>query len=137
MENELKSRRVRMDLWGPIEHALFNIMQEIEKMGADVLLTKAVTHLGEARYCVSDYIEEQQQNIISSAENAEKEYKEVRPYLISYRWGRSDNPKSYSLVYATEEKEAISKLVKDVNSMSYGDYGSKAQAYDVVCLTIF
>jgi hypothetical protein len=52
------SRRIRLDLNQPAELAIFNAMQEVERMDADVRLTKAVTMLSEAKDLVSDYIDE-------------------------------------------------------------------------------
>lgn len=52
-------RRNRLDLNEPSELAIFNAMQEVEKIGADVRLTKAVTLLSEAKELVSDFIDEE------------------------------------------------------------------------------
>lgn len=50
-------RRSRLDLNTPAELAIFNAMQEVEKMGADVRLTEAITLLQKAKDLVSDHID--------------------------------------------------------------------------------
>lgn len=50
-------RRIRMDQWTPAESAIYNAMQEVEKMPADITLTDAVILLGKARALVADYID--------------------------------------------------------------------------------
>lgn len=50
-------RRSRLDLCEPAELAIYNAMQEVEKMGADVKLTEAVIKLQEAKELVADYID--------------------------------------------------------------------------------
>jgi hypothetical protein len=50
-------RRNRLDLCTPAEIAIFQAMQEVEKIGADVKLTKAVTLLAEAKECVADFVD--------------------------------------------------------------------------------
>jgi len=52
-------RRVRLDLNEPAELAIYNAMQEVEKIGADVRLTEAVTLLSKAKDLVSDFVDEQ------------------------------------------------------------------------------
>jgi len=56
-ENEIK-RRIRMDQWCPAETAIFNAMQEVEKMTADERLTEAVILLGKAKDKVADFIDD-------------------------------------------------------------------------------
>lgn len=51
-------RRSRLDLCEPAEKAIYDAVQEIEKLGADERLTNAVIKLAEARELVSDYIDE-------------------------------------------------------------------------------
>lgn len=53
-------RRNRMDLWKPSELAIFNALQEVEKMGADVRLTDAVILLSKAQDLVADYIDKKE-----------------------------------------------------------------------------
>lgn len=55
-------RRLRLDLNEPAELAIHNAIQEVEKMGADVGLTKAVNLLSEAKSLVADYIDATTQN---------------------------------------------------------------------------
>ena len=50
-------RRARIDLHTPAEAAIRNALIEVEKIGAHVWLTKAVTLLGEAQEKVADYLE--------------------------------------------------------------------------------
>lgn len=50
-------RRNRLDLNTPAEKAIYNAMQEVEKVGADVKLTEAVTLLSKARDLVADYVD--------------------------------------------------------------------------------
>jgi vacuolar-type H+-ATPase subunit B/Vma2 len=50
-------RRNRLDLNTPAEVAIFNAMQEVEKAGADVRLTKAGMLLSQAKNLIADYIE--------------------------------------------------------------------------------
>jgi len=50
-------RRSRLDLNEPSELAIRNAMQEVEKMGADVKLTEAITLLNQSLDIVSDFID--------------------------------------------------------------------------------
>ena len=52
-------RRVRVDQWTPAEHAIDAAVLAVEKAGADVRLTDAVTLLYEARQAVADYVDQQ------------------------------------------------------------------------------
>lgn len=52
-------RRIRIDLNEPVELAIRNAINEVEKVGADIKLTKAVCLLDEAKNLVSDFIDEQ------------------------------------------------------------------------------
>jgi hypothetical protein len=52
-------RRVRLDLQTPTERAIYEAMQEVEKMGADARLTDAVILLQQAIDKVADYVDEQ------------------------------------------------------------------------------
>lgn len=51
-------RRNRVDLMYPVELAMFKAMQELEKIGADVKLTKAGDLLKQASDIISDFLEE-------------------------------------------------------------------------------
>lgn len=53
-------RRVRIDKLTPVERAIYDVMLEVEKMGADERLTRAVTLLSDARSAVADYVDGQQ-----------------------------------------------------------------------------
>lgn len=57
MKNEIP-RRNRLDLNCSAEIAIYNAMQEIEKMAADERLTKAQILLTEASGLIADYIDE-------------------------------------------------------------------------------
>lgn len=50
-------RRADMQRNTPAELAIARAMNAVEDMGADVLLTKAVTLLGDARIAVADYVD--------------------------------------------------------------------------------
>jgi len=50
-------RRNRLDLNTPAELAIHNAMQEVEKIGADVKLTEAITLLSKAKDLVADFID--------------------------------------------------------------------------------
>ena len=50
-------RRFRVDLMTPAELAILNAMGEVEKVGADVLLTEAVILLSHAQDKVADYVD--------------------------------------------------------------------------------
>ncbi len=56
-KNEIP-RRIRLDLNTPAELAIYNAMQEVEKVGADVKLTEAIILLGKAKDLVADYVDE-------------------------------------------------------------------------------
>lgn len=57
MENEIP-RRSRLDLNTPAEKAIYDAMQEVEKLPADVKLTEVVTLLAKAKDLVSDFVDE-------------------------------------------------------------------------------
>ena len=54
---EIMNRRNRLDLLTPAELAIYNAIQEVEKIGADVRLTRAVIALSDAKKLVADYID--------------------------------------------------------------------------------
>ena len=56
MENEIP-RRSRIDLNTPAEKAIYDAMQEVEKLPADVKLTEAVALLAKAKDLVSDFVD--------------------------------------------------------------------------------
>lgn len=55
-------RKNRLDLYTPAEVAIYNAVQEVEKLGADVKLTEAVILLSQAKDKVGDYINAQLKN---------------------------------------------------------------------------
>ena len=58
MENTIEiPRRNRLDLNTPTELAIYNAIQEVEKLPADVKLTEAVTLLAKAKDLVSDFVD--------------------------------------------------------------------------------
>jgi len=60
METGIKiSRRNNLQLFTPTEMKIYEAIDMIEKMGADIRLTDAQMLLGEAKDQVSDYIDEQ------------------------------------------------------------------------------
>lgn len=56
MGNEIP-RRNRLDLNTPAEKAIYDAMQEVEKLPSDVKLTEAVTLLAKAKDLVSDFVD--------------------------------------------------------------------------------
>lgn len=56
MENTIP-RKARLDLNTPAELAIHNAMQEVEKVGSDVKLTEAITHLSKAKDLVGEYVD--------------------------------------------------------------------------------
>jgi len=50
-------RRMRLDLCTPAELAIYNSMQEVEKIGADVKLTEAIILLAKAKDLVADFVD--------------------------------------------------------------------------------
>ena len=50
-------RRNRLDLCTPAEIAIFNTIQEVEKVGASEGLTEAVILLDKARNLVADFVD--------------------------------------------------------------------------------
>ncbi len=50
-------RRNRIDLFTPAEKAIYDAIQEVEKMPADVRLTEATILLDKARAKVADFID--------------------------------------------------------------------------------
>jgi hypothetical protein len=51
------TRRASMWLWVPAERMIYDAVQEVERMGADVALTDAVILLGKARDRVADFVD--------------------------------------------------------------------------------
>lgn len=51
-------RRNRLDLNKPAELAIYQAIQEVERLGADPRLTEAVNNLSIAKDSVADYIDE-------------------------------------------------------------------------------
>lgn len=62
IENRLP-RRIRLDLMTPVELAIYEVQEMIEKMPADVKLTLAGEKLREARSLVADFIDVQLNNV--------------------------------------------------------------------------
>lgn len=56
MENEIP-RRNRLYLNTPAEKAIYDAIQEVEKVGADPKLTDVVVMLGKAKDLLSDYVD--------------------------------------------------------------------------------
>lgn len=57
MAEESIPRRNQFDLNLPAEQAITNAIVEVEKMGADILLTDAILLLQQAKNKVSDFID--------------------------------------------------------------------------------
>lgn len=58
--NLKNDKRNRLDLMTPAELAIYNAIQEVEKLGADIILTDVVVELGKAKDKLSDYIDAQE-----------------------------------------------------------------------------
>ena len=58
MEDKAVPRRNRLDLNTPAELAIFNAIQEVEKIGADPKLTDIVISLGKTKDLLSDFIDD-------------------------------------------------------------------------------
>jgi hypothetical protein len=86
-------RRIRLDLFQPAELAIYNAIQEVEKMPADVRLTDAVILLGKAKDCVSNYIE-------SEEETEQQPEGKVGNTLHTYQ----NRDKLYSFLYSVTGK---------------------------------
>lgn len=63
MEEKIENRRFRLDLHTPAELAIYNAVQEVEKLGADVRLTDIVVMLGKTKDLLSDYVDSKEQEI--------------------------------------------------------------------------
>lgn len=59
-------RRNRLDLNTPAEIAIYNAMQEVEKVGADVRLTEVVTLLAKAKNILSNYVDGEPKSILGT-----------------------------------------------------------------------
>jgi len=59
------SRRNQLDKCTSAELAIFNAMQEVEKVGADVKLTQAIGKLQEAKDLVSDFVDKPERNLLN------------------------------------------------------------------------
>ncbi len=57
MSNEIP-RRIILDQNTPAELAIYNAMQVVEELGADVKLTDAIILLDKAKNLVADYVDE-------------------------------------------------------------------------------
>ena len=53
-------RRIDLLRFTPAEKAIYDAVQEVEKVGAHPLLTDAVILLGQAREKVADYVDSQE-----------------------------------------------------------------------------
>jgi SHS2 domain-containing protein len=52
------NRRNRLDLMHQAELSIYNAIQEVEKIGADVRLTQVVIDLGKAKDLLSDFLDD-------------------------------------------------------------------------------
>ena len=57
MDTQEWPRRNRLDLNTPAEKAIYDAIQEVERVGAHEKLTEAVILLGKAKALVSDYVD--------------------------------------------------------------------------------
>lgn len=104
MKTEETPRRIRLDLMCQAELAIYNASQEIEKMDADVRLTKAQTLLSEARGLVADFIDKVEIN---------QPEKEKKLFLLEYHLSRrSDEGWGHlALIEAESFQSAKEKLI--------------------------
>lgn len=79
-------RRNRMDLNTPAELAIYNAMQEVEKIGADQRLTNAVIALQEAKNLVADFIDGNVERLFHYYERPE--FKPKKQFLLLYHLSR-------------------------------------------------
>lgn len=56
MNNDIP-RRIRIDLMTPEELAIYNMVGEVEKLGAHPLLTDCVVLLGDARQKLAEWVD--------------------------------------------------------------------------------
>lgn len=56
-------RRMILEQNTPAEKSIYDAIQEVEKIGADVRLTDAINLLSKARGLVSDFIDETKYNV--------------------------------------------------------------------------
>ena len=57
-EKNVFPRRANLELCTPAEKAIYEAMQEVEKLEADTRLTNAVILLQKAQGCVADFVDE-------------------------------------------------------------------------------
>ena len=50
-------RRIRLDQMIPIEVSICNLVDDIEKLGADIRLTNAINYLWKARESAADFVD--------------------------------------------------------------------------------
>jgi hypothetical protein len=60
-------RRIDMLRWTPAERAIYDAMQAVEAMPADMLLTQAVLLLGKAQEAVADFVDSQPSRPVEAA----------------------------------------------------------------------
>lgn len=66
LEND-RRRRITLDRMHPVERKLYDLIQEVEKMGADENLTASIIFLGKAKDSLSDFIDARGPVIISDS----------------------------------------------------------------------
>ena len=74
-------RRAQIQQWTPAEKAIYDAMQAVESMAADVRLTDAVTLLGAAMDSVADYIDAVQKRRYVRCEDAEVDHAPTVPVI--------------------------------------------------------
>lgn len=72
MDQEVIPRRIDQQRWTPAETAIFNAMQEVEKMPASNTLTDAVTYLAQAKELVADHVDASEQPTVDNSAAEEK-----------------------------------------------------------------
>lgn len=80
-------RRHRLDLNTTAELAIYNAIQEVEKIAADKKLTDAVLKLNEARNLVADFIDEHPDVVEKEREEGLKYKQQYKLLLQAYKDG--------------------------------------------------
>jgi hypothetical protein len=116
MKNEFP-RRNRLDQNTPAEKAIYDAMQEVEKAGADVLLTDAVVLLDKARNLVADYVDAQQKLLNPTGLT---KLEQLAFYL------------PYELVCLVDGKKAILNSVYSDGTCSFASLVESAQGFQSI-----
>lgn len=113
-------RRNRLDLNTPAELAIYNAIQEVEKIVADKRLTNAVIALQEAKNLVGDFIDGNVERLFHDYEQPEQKTKKL--FLFQYHLSRRSDEgwNNIALVSAVDFEAAKQKLI-DTKTYKYQD----------------